>query len=172
MNLSSSPPRSRVRSLLRLPIEDVIAGLAFVVVVASVLWGVLTRYLLAQPAAWSYEVATIGFAWLVFFGAAACVRYRAHADIDVLVNFFSPAWQRRVALFNFWLLVLFFGTLSILFGIHTADAHKSVTIALNLPRSIIYVPLCLATLMMLVRHVDAWLSVEDATHHVQEANIT
>ena len=157
---------------MNLPIEDVIAGLAFVVVVMSVLWGVLTRYLLAQPAAWSYEVATIGFAWLVFFGAAACVRYRAHADIDVLVSLFSPAWQRRVAIFNFWLLAIFFGTLSILFGIHTIDAHKSVTIALNLPRSIIYVPLCLATLMMLVRHVDAWLSADEATQSVHEANIT
>lgn len=172
MHSSSSTPRSSLRGLLRLPIEDVIAGFAFVVVVVSVLWGVLTRYLLAQPAAWSYEVATIGFAWLVFFGAAACVRYRAHADIDVLVNLFSPAWQRGVAIFNFWLLALFFGMLSVLFGIHTVDAHKSVTIALNLPRSIIYVPLCLATLMMLVRHVEAWLSADDAAQSVHEANIT
>lgn len=57
---------SFLRRLRQAPIEDAIAGTALVVVVGSVLWGVLTRYLLAQPAPWSYEVATIGFAWLVF----------------------------------------------------------------------------------------------------------
>lgn len=162
----------RLRRVLDAPIEDTIAGLAMVVVVASVLWGVLTRYLFAQPAAWSYEVATIGFAWLVFFGAAACVRYRAHADIDVLVALFPPAWQRAVAIFNFWLLAGFFGVLTVLFGLHTADAHKSTTIALNLPRSWIYVPLCLATLMMLVRHVDAWFRPSDAQPPAHEAHIS
>jgi len=172
MNAAAHAPRKRRRRLIDAPIEDTIAGVAFVVVVASVLWGVLTRYLFAQPAAWSYEVATIGFAWLVFFGAAACVRYRAHADIDVLVALFSPAWQRVVAVFNFWLLALFFAALSVFFAIHTVDAHKSVTIALNLPRSLIYVPLCLATVMMLVRHVDAWLHPDAAAQAVHEANIT
>ena len=63
-----------LRRLREAPIEDAIAGTALVVVVGSVLWGVFTRYLLTQPAPWSYEVATIGFAWLVFFAAAAGVR--------------------------------------------------------------------------------------------------
>ena len=163
---------SALRRVLDAPVEDFIAGVAMVVVVASVLWGVLTRYLFAQPAAWSYEVATIGFAWLVFFGAAACVRYRAHADIDIFVALFPPTWQRAVAVFNFWLLTVFFGVLAILFGLHTIDAHKSTTIALNLPRSWIYVPLCLAMVAMLVRHIEAWLTPagEDAPAH--EANIT
>jgi TRAP-type C4-dicarboxylate transport system permease small subunit len=163
---------SALRRALDAPVEDAIAGVALVVVVGSVLWGVLTRYLFAQPAAWSYEVATIGFAWLVFFGAAACVRYRAHADIDVLVAMFPPAWQRAVAIFNFWLLALFFGVLAVLFGLHTVDAHKSTTIALNLPRSWIYVPLCLATVAMLVRHVEAWLRPEPERAPVHEANIS
>lgn len=160
------------RRMIDAPIEEAIAGTALVVVVASVLWGVLTRYLFAQPAAWSFEVATIGFAWLVFFGAAACVRYRAHADIDILVALFSPPWQRAVAVFNFWLLTVFFAALAVFFAVHTVDAHKSVTIALNLPRSLIYVPLCLATIMMLVRHVDAWVNPDTLAQAAHEANIT
>lgn len=163
---------SPLRRALDAPIEDFIAGVAMVVVVGSVLWGVLTRYMFAQPAAWSYEVATIGFAWLVFFGAAACVRYRAHADIDVLVALFPPAWQRAVAIFNFWLLAFFFGVLTILFGLHTVDAHKSTTIALNLPRSWIYAPLCLATAAMLARHVEAWLTPARETEPPHEAHIS
>lgn len=145
---------ARARSLLEWPVEDVVAGVCMVLVVGAVLWGVLTRYVFPQPAAWSYEVATIGFAWLTFFGAAAGVRYRLHSDIDVFVAMFPPAWQRAVDLFNFWLLSAFFAALAIFFAFHAVDAHKSTTIALNLPRSIIYAPLAIASALMLLRHVQ------------------
>lgn len=145
---------------------------ALVIVVGSVLWGVLTRYLFAQPAPWSYEVATIGFAWLVFFAAAAGVRHRLHADIDVFTNLLPAGMQRALGAFNFVLLALFFGTLCVLCAIHTIDAHKSNTIALNVPRSLIYLPLCLATAMMLVRHLQTRFQPAEDGFEQHEANIT
>ena len=66
--------------------EELVASLAVVVVIASVSWGVITRYVTAQPATWAGEVATLGFAWVVFFGAAACIKYRLHPEIDLLVR--------------------------------------------------------------------------------------
>lgn len=167
------PIRSSIWArMLDWPLEETIGGLALLITIGSVLWGVLTRYLFPQPAAWSYEIATIGFAWLVFFGAAAGVRYRLHSDIDVVVGSLSPRWQYRFAVFNFWLLALFFGSLCVFFVMHVSDAHKSLTIALNLPRSIIYVPVCLATALMLLRHVQAWFRRDDPNAVMHEANIT
>jgi TRAP-type C4-dicarboxylate transport system permease small subunit len=123
-----------------------------------------------QPAAWSYEVATIGFAWLTFFGAAAGVRYRLHSDIDVFVTMFPARWQRAVAVFNYWMLAAFFASLAIFFVFHTIDANKSTTIALNLPRSVIYAPLAVASAIMLLRHVQVWLDPGRFTLH--EAHIS
>lgn len=165
-----SAPRTRTRDILDFPLEDIISGACMVVVVGAVLWGVLTRYVFPQPAAWSYEVATIGFAWLTFFGAAAGVRYRLHSDIDVFVAMFPQGAQRAVALFNFWMLAAFFGALAVFFAVHTVDAHKSLTIALNLPRSIIYAPLSLASALMLLRHVQVWR--DPGRFQMHEANIT
>ena len=51
--------------------EELVAAAAVVVIIASVGWGVITRYVTAQPATWAGEIATLGFAWVVFFGAAA-----------------------------------------------------------------------------------------------------
>ena len=158
--------------LLNVRYEEYIAMVAMVIVVGSVAWGVLTRYLFAQPAPWSYEVATIAFAWLVFFAAAAGVRHRLHSDIDVFVGMLPSSWQRAIAIFNFWLLALFFAVLTVLCAVHTVVAHKSTTIALNIPRSFIYMPLCLATALMLVRHVQVWLAPNDAAAFQHEANIT
>jgi len=164
--------RSIARKLLNVRYEEYIASVAMVIVVGSVIWGVLTRYLFPQPAPWSYEVATIAFAWLVFFAAAAGVRHRLHSDIDVFVLMFPAGLQRAVAIFNFWLLALFFTALTVLCAMHTVDAQKSTTIALNIPRSFIYMPLCLAAAMMLLRHVQTWLDPDNATSFLHEANIT
>ena len=62
------------------------AASAVVVVVLTTSWGVLTRYVLAQPAAWAGEIAMIAFAWVVFFGAAGCIKYHLHPRIDLLVQ--------------------------------------------------------------------------------------
>ena len=65
--------------------EEAVSGLALVVIVGATCWGVLTRYITSQPAAWASEVAGIAFAWLVFVGAAAGFKYGMHVTIDMLV---------------------------------------------------------------------------------------
>lgn len=170
--LVAGEDRASVRRFVLDHVEDLLAGLSMVIVVGSVVWGVLTRYVFPQPAAWSYEVATIGFAWLVFFGVAGGIRHRLHSDIDVLVARFPASWQRAVALFNFWMLAAFFAALAVFFAIHTVDAHQSQTVALSLPRSVIYAPLAVASALMLVRHIQVWNDPNRFTGAVKEANIS
>lgn len=66
--------------------EELVAGLALGVVFSAVVWGVIARYILPQPAAWSNELATIGFAWVVFIGAAAAAKRRLHIGVDILTS--------------------------------------------------------------------------------------
>ena len=73
------------RHALRHP-DEAIGVAALLVTVGSVGWGVVTRYVTAQPAVWASEVAAIAFAWLTFFGASACFQHNAHASIDMLVR--------------------------------------------------------------------------------------
>ena len=77
--------RRAARGVLRNP-DEAIAILALLVTVAAVTWGVVTRYITAQPAVWATEVSAIAFAWLTFFGASACFRHNAHPSIDMLVQ--------------------------------------------------------------------------------------
>ena len=57
-------------------IEEIIACTALVIVVAAVCWGVLSRYVTAQPAPWAGEVAQMGFAWVVFIAIKAINRLK------------------------------------------------------------------------------------------------
>src|SRR5690606_10692829 len=51
-------------------LESAVVLAALVGILASVLWGVLTRYVSHQPAAWTGEVAGIMFSWTALIGSA------------------------------------------------------------------------------------------------------
>lgn len=141
-----------LQQALRYPDEAIGAG-ALLVTVGSVGWGVVTRYVTAQPAVWASEVAAIAFAWLTFFGASACFRHNAHPSIDMLVGRL-PAGPQRVARIGVDLLVAaflaYFCWLGLVFSIAAWDNPTAV---LRLPMTVVYGPITLASLMMLARHL-------------------
>jgi TRAP-type transport system small permease protein len=141
-----------LQQALRYPDEAIGAG-ALLVTVGSVGWGVVTRYVTAQPAVWASEVAAIAFAWLTFFGASACFRHNAHPSIDMLVGRL-PAGPQRVARIGVDLLVAAFLAYFCWLGLEfSIGAWDNPTAVLRLPMTVVYGPVTLASLMMLARHL-------------------
>ncbi|MGE0312239.1 MAG: TRAP transporter small permease [Lautropia sp.] len=133
-------------------LEEALAGSALVVVVLSTCWGVLTRYVTSQPAAWSGEVAAIAFAWMVFVGAAAGFKYGMHVTIDVVVARLPAASRRRLTVMADSLVLVFLGTLFALSVEFAIDAWSDPTSVLRLPRSITYASVVVGSLCMLGRY--------------------
>ena len=134
--------------------EELVAAAAVVVIIASVGWGVVTRYVTEQPAAWASEVATLGFAWVVFFGASACVKYRLHPAIDILVERLPAGLQQAVRVFNHVLLLSFFAFMT-WFGTRFAiDAWDSPSAVLRIPQTWLYGPVALCSALMAVRYLQ------------------
>ena len=134
--------------------EEIVACLALTVVVLSVSWGVITRYITEQPATWASEVATLAFAWLVFFGAAACVKYKLHPSIDMLVARLpallatAVRWLNHALVLGFCLFMAWFGTR---FAI---DAWSNPSPVLRLPLTWLYGPVALCFALMGLRHIQ------------------
>ena len=134
--------------------EEIVACLALAVVVLSVSWGVITRYITAQPAAWASEVATLAFAWLVFFGAAACVKYKLHPSIDMLVARLPAPLQVGVRWINH-ALVLGFCAFMAWFGTRFAiDAWSNPSPVLRLPLTWLYGPVAFCFALMALRYLQ------------------
>jgi TRAP-type C4-dicarboxylate transport system permease small subunit len=135
--------------------EEWVSGVALIIVIIATCWGVLTRYVTSQPAAWSGEVAGIAFAWLIFVGAAAGFKYGMHVTIDMAVARL-PAAQRRVLMAAADVLVLVF--LAILFALaieFSIDAWDDPTSVLRLPRTVTYASVVVGSLCMLLRYAQA-----------------
>lgn len=144
-------------------VEEVIACAALLVVVLAVCWGVLTRYVTAQPAAWAGEVAGMGFAWLVFLGAAAGFKRGLHVSIDLLTQHLPRALERALALVVQLGIIVFAAYvfwLGVGFTIGNLDNPSPV---LRLPQSIIYLAVTVGFLSIglrqawwLARRLQAW----------------
>ena len=134
--------------------EEIVACVALAVIVLSVSWGVITRYITAQPAAWASEVATLAFAWLVFFGATACIKYKLHPSIDMLVARlprplqFGVRWLNHALVLGFCVFMAWFGTR---FAI---DAWANPSPVLRLPLTWLYGPVALCFALMGLRYLQ------------------
>jgi TRAP-type C4-dicarboxylate transport system permease small subunit len=135
-------------------VEEVIACTALVIVVAAVCWGVLTRYVTAQPAPWAGEVAGMGFAWLVFLGAAAGYKRGLHVSIDILTQLLPAPLERALAVLV-QLGILAFAAYVVWLGVGFTLANlDNPSPVLRLPQSIIYLAVTLGFLSIGLR--QAW----------------
>lgn len=147
--------------------DELIGVVALLAIIFAIVWGVVSRYVLPRPAAWTYEIASMAFAYLVFFGAVAGVRLGSHAAIDVLVDAFPLSARRLIAWFNYLLLAGLFLVMTVLFVIQAWISRDVHSVALNLPRSLYYAPLAAASLGLLVQHLwtaRPWLASTLETH--------
>lgn len=79
----------------------------YVYVVAVIFVEVVRRFVLSYSSVWGEETARYIFIYLVWIGAAAAVRDRAHIRIDVLLTFLRPRVCAAVLLFGDVLTVVF-----------------------------------------------------------------
>lgn len=153
--------------------EEIVSGTALVVLVAAVVWGVLTRYITRTPATWTGDIASVSFAWLVFVGSAAAFKYGMHMSIDLLWNRIPEGPRRYLGLLvdAFLLVFLAYATwLGLKFCLATVDDPLPI---LRWPRSILYAAVTTGFACMFLRYAGIALRRFNgealATHNLSAA---
>jgi len=151
-------PRSAGRLRLSdLYFEEILTAAALVLVVASVTWGVVTRYISHTPSIWTGEVASIAFAWTVFLGSAAGFRRSEHIIIDVLLNALPRPLAAALSLLARTIVLLVLASMTVIstrFAVSTYDAYTTV---LRLPQSVVYAGAATGFALMTFRHLQSMI---------------
>ena len=112
---------------------------------------VALRFVFGSPAAWTEELATLAFVWVIFWGTAFSVPLAAHVAVDFVVPRFAPPVRR--ALYALGLAALAGLFLWALPGV--ADYLRFVlrerTPVLDLPFGIVYSVFLAAAVMVVLR---------------------
>jgi TRAP-type C4-dicarboxylate transport system permease small subunit len=75
---------------------DLIGAGVFAVLFLSLVVQVVRRFVFGTPAAWTEELATIAFVWVIFWGTGFAVPLSAHVAVDFVVPRFAPRVQRAL----------------------------------------------------------------------------
>lgn len=99
-----------------------IMGVSALLVFAITFLQVLCRFVLKSPLPWSTDILRLAFTYLVFWGAAWCVREKEHLNVDVVLTAL-PAGIRRwteilinLILCVFFIFLIYFGIQFCIFG--------------------------------------------------------
>jgi TRAP-type C4-dicarboxylate transport system permease small subunit len=157
-------------ALCRLLEAALILAVAFLVL--DVLWGVFTRYALAEQAKWSEELARFLLVWVSLLGAALAFGEKAHLGVDYFVAKFDPAVYRIISLLRH-LVVLFFAiAIFIVGGSRVVSVQLSIgqkTPALGWPMGYVYLPLPIAGIFMVLFTIEQFLETWLTNSQVKEA---
>lgn len=81
------------------------------IVVPVMLFEVVARYVFNAPTVWGMELAVLLFGPYFLLGGPYLLHLKGHVALDVARQRLSPAWQRRLDLVNYPIIVLFCGIL-------------------------------------------------------------
>ena len=121
------------------------------IMVITVSWQVITRFLLNSPSSYTEELATYLLIWISLLGAAYALRVRAHLGIDVLVRRLKASQQQSVHAFAH-LVIILFSVVALVFGgswlVFVTLDLKQLSAAFQVPIGYVYLVLPLSGLLM------------------------
>jgi len=117
------------------------SALLLAVLVVTVTWQVLSRYVLGTPSTQTDELSRFVLIWLVLIGAAPCVGSKKHLAIDFLESALADRGKRLLSIyidlvvmaFAFWVMIV--GGWRMIDSVHTTGEMSP---ALQLPMGVLY----------------------------------
>lgn len=87
------------------------ASFVILLLIAAILYEVLSRYLFNAPTKWSNEISQYLLTAVVMLGGGYCLAEREHVRVDVLYRNFSPTTRRVLEIVTFLLVATFVGAI-------------------------------------------------------------
>ena len=143
-------PRVRV---LRAALEWSAVAL-IVAEVVILLAGVVSRYALHEPLAWTDELAGILLLWVAMLGSAIALLRGEHMRLSFLLERLTPRWRERAETLGLLLTFTFLAVIAqpaVMFAVHE---HPITTPALSLPNSVRAAALPAGVLLMAFIAID------------------
>ncbi|WDF34042.1 TRAP transporter small permease [Arthrobacter agilis] len=127
-----------------------ICALLFTALVVLVCWQVFTRFVLNAPSAFSEELATYCFVWLVLFGAALVFGENGHMAMDFVKNRFPQRLQMAADILIQLCVLTFAALVMVRGGMSSASlAWTQATGSIQIPLGYLYLALPISGVLII-----------------------
>ncbi|GGF77173.1 TRAP transporter small permease [Alteromonas lipolytica] len=159
-----------MRKVIRL-LDQFVAGilmLAMTLILLTVVWQVISRYVLADPASVTEELSRFLLIWIGLLGAAFAYRQKVHLGFNLIVEK-QPPERRKYILTLVELLVIIFCASTLLFGgaqlVSLTLELEQISAALGVRMGYVYIVLPLSGALIicygLINIHNLWLADEE-----------
>jgi len=138
------------------------------VMLVSVSWQVISRYLLDSPSSWTEELARFSLIWIAMLGAAYAYHVKMHLGLDLLVLKLTHQGSIKLKLLLHALTILFASVVMIYGGLQfvlMTHELKQYSAALGWPMYLVYLCLPLSGVMLVIYAILDWQLLASEDHH-------
>ncbi len=131
--------------------EAGVLTLLMAVIVLSIAFQVIMRFIFGHPMVWVEEVSTYAFVWITFMGAALGLKQVKHVKVELLNDRLTPDGHRKIKLIGYVAVLAAVGFLAFKTpGVIRIESFSyTVSLPIEIPRAWFYsIPLLYCCLMM------------------------
>ena len=134
------------------------------ILVLSVTWQVVSRYLFASPSSWTEEVARFVLIWIGTLGAAWAFRANIHLGLDLLPKKLTGNAARNLHWFTLAVIILFAASVLVAGGgslVYLTWDLRQYSAVLGLPIAFVYSVIPLSGILIVIYSVAGLTSLPD-----------
>lgn len=135
------------------------------IMLLSVLWGVLTRYIFADQSSWTDELARFMLIWVSILGAAYISGKNAHIAIDLLPENMSQKKKLKLEIVTSVIISIFVFMIFLIGGlryIYISFKLGQTSAALEVPMGFVYLILPIAGLIIIYFKIQTIIASNQA----------
>ncbi len=140
-------------------VVEVVLVAVFGLMVLSVTWQVISRFLLGDASSFTEELARFCLIWLTVLGAAYVVGKKGHIAMDYLYQKAGEAGKHRMMYLSYGSIILFSLVVLVIGGgnlVFITLKLGQVSSALGLPLGVVYSIVPVSGLMMIAYSIHNW----------------
>ena len=145
--------------------DKVFVSLAIVLMIVLVLTitvGIAARYFFRMPFDWTEEVAILLFIWISFLAAAVAAARNKFVVVDYFLNKIPPSTQTIIGIITDSLTLIFLIMVIIGAVILLPQMLTHASVALDIPRTVYYVPVLISSALIFVVQLKSLLQRFDS----------
>ena len=130
---------------------NLIGALMFLAIFLLFLVQIVARYVFSWPLGWPDEAITFLFVWVAFWGGALMVPLEKHITFDLLHDTLPGRWKRFTEIASLAVTGLLFAAAIPVTADFLVFSHRQTTSVMDIPLSVVYVPVLLLLVAIIVR---------------------
>lgn len=141
----------KIGCFIRTFIEEYVTGAAFIIMLITMIYGVIMRYIFKNPLPWGMEIQSICFVYMVFVGIGLAEQEGQTVEFEMIYNKFSKKIQTIFRLIGNILVTVFIAVIFVP-SFNYLMSTTNVTTVLRIPRNLVFFPFLIMLFSLTLRH--------------------